>query len=96
MTALDHSTPAIGAGTRTIATVVRLTEVLRMFVRSIRNRRELNHLARLSDHELADIGLMRTDLEVVTHAPLGVDPTARLSRFARERNRLETRARRVC
>ncbi|MEO3386429.1 DUF1127 domain-containing protein [Mesorhizobium sp. CAU 1741] len=96
MTALDHPTHAIGAGTRTVATVARLTEVLRMFVRSVKNRRELNHLWRLSDHELADIGLMRTDIEVVTHAPLGVDPTVRLNRIARERGMVEMSARRVC
>lgn len=96
MTALDHSTPAIGAGTRTIATVVRLTDGLLMFIRSVRNRRQLSHLLRLTDHELADIGLTRTDVEVVTRARLGVDPTARLDHFARERNRVEMNARRVC
>mgnify|MGYP002622254493 CR=1 FL=1 len=96
MTALDHPTHAIGAGTRTVAAVARLTEAVRMLVRSLKNRREVNYLSRLSDHQLADIGLTRTDLEVAMHSPFKVDPTARLSRYAYERHVVENGARRVC
>ena len=96
MTALDHPTHAIGAGTRTVAAVARLTEALRVFIRSVKNRREVNYLSRLSDQQLADIGLMRADLEVVMHSPLTVDPTSRLSYYARERYTIERAARRVC
>jgi hypothetical protein len=42
-------------------------------------------LRRLSDRGLADIGLMRLDLDFVGRAPLGVDPTLRLASVARER-----------
>lgn len=96
MTALDHPTSAIAAAPRTVAAVARLVEMLSGLVRSVKNRRQLNHLSAFSDHELADIGLMRTDLELVMRTPLGIDPTARLSRFARERHRVESGARRVC
>ena len=96
MTALDHPTHAISAAPRTVAAVARLVETLARLVRSLKNRRQVNHLAQLSDYELADIGLMRTDLEVVMRTPLGVDPTVRLSRFARERYIVESNARRVC
>ena len=96
MTALDHPTHAIGAGTRTVATVARLTEALRMFIQSVKYRRDVNYLSRLSDQQLADIGLMRTDLEVVMQGPLSVDPTSRLSHYARERYTVERAARRVC
>lgn len=96
MTALDHTTHAIGAATRTVATVARLTEALRMFIRSLKNRRQVNYLSHLSDQQLADIGLMRADLEVVMHGPLTIDPTSRLGHYARERYTIERAARRVC
>lgn len=96
MTALDHPTSAIAAQTRTVAVVSRVADGLRAFFRAWRNRHQVNRLDWLSDHELADIGLMRTDLVVALRAPLGVDPTARLSDFARERHAAEDGARSVC
>jgi uncharacterized protein YjiS (DUF1127 family) len=96
MTALDHPTHAISAEPRTVAAVARLMEAMRVLFRSLKNRRQVNYLSQLSDYELADIGLMRTDLEVVMGAPMTVDPTARLSQYARERYVVERGARRVC
>lgn len=96
MTTLDHPTHAIGAETRTVVTVARLTEVVRMFFRLLKNRRQVGQLTRLSDHALADIGLMRTDLEVALSAPFGSDPSVKLSDFARERRLIESGARSVC
>jgi uncharacterized protein YjiS (DUF1127 family) len=96
MTALDHHTHAIAAGRRTVAAVSRVSNGLRALLRSLLNRREVNRLGSLSDHELADIGLMRTDLVVAMRAPVGVDPTARLSAIVRERYLIEDGARRTC
>jgi hypothetical protein len=47
----------------------------------------------MTDVELADIGLTRTDLHVAVRSPLGVDPTIRLGSLAAGR---EDAARRVC
>lgn len=95
MTALDHSTHAISAAPRTVATVARLMEALRMFIRTRKNRASVNYLAQMTDYQLADIGLMRADLEVVMHGPAKLDPTSRLSHYARERYTIECAARRV-
>jgi uncharacterized protein YjiS (DUF1127 family) len=59
--------------------------LLRRLTRALANRRQLGRLRRLSDRGLADIGLMRLDLDFVGRAPLGVDPTLRLASVARER-----------
>jgi uncharacterized protein YjiS (DUF1127 family) len=63
------------------------------FARALKNRREIYRLGVMTDIELADIGLTRTDLHVAVRAPLGVDPTARLGSIASAR---EAAARRVC
>jgi uncharacterized protein YjiS (DUF1127 family) len=96
MTALDHRTNAIAAGTRTVVAVARVADGLRALLRSMRHRRDLNRLDALSDHELADIGLQRTDLVSARRAAFGVDPTAQLSDFARRRYLSEDGARRIC
>lgn len=96
MTALDHRTPAIDAGTRTLAAVARVADGLRSFFRAISNRSEVSRLSELSDHQLADIGLRRGDLIVALRAPIDVDPTVRLDSIARERFAIEAAARRTC
>lgn len=58
-------------------------------------RRELTVLASLSDHQLKDIGLTRTDLSDVTALPRDEDPTLILEHRVRER-RQNSRARRAC
>ena len=50
----------------------------------------------MSDTELADIGLTRSDLNVVVDLPFGSDPTAHLGSVADARlRRVEDMARRV-
>lgn len=96
MTALDHHTTlAIDARTRAVAAVARVAGGFGAMLRAIVNRRQIDRLADLSDHELADIGLRRTDLIVASRLPFGVDPTARLSIFAHERTTIGNAARRV-
>ncbi|TAM99118.1 MAG: DUF1127 domain-containing protein [Rhizobiaceae bacterium] len=84
-----------------VARVVLIGRVKNAFwnlVRSIRNRREIERLGAMSDAELADIGLRRTDLHVALRSPFGIDPTASLRPMAAARDTLcgEDAARRVC
>lgn len=95
MTALDYTAPAIRATSRTIAALVRFGDRLAVFVRSLKNQRQVDYLSTMSDHQLADLGLMRGDIEVVARGAFGTDPTIRLSNFARERHRIEENMRRI-
>lgn len=95
MTALDYSAPAIRAKSRTIAAMVRFGDRLAVLVRSLKNQGQLDYLATMSDRQLADIGLMRGDIEVVGRGAFGTDPTTRLSELAQERYRIEENMRRV-
>jgi uncharacterized protein YjiS (DUF1127 family) len=56
-------------------------------VRFYRARQELATLGALSDHELKDIGLLRTDLSDVTGLARDEDPTLRLARIVDDRRR---------
>ena len=59
------------------------------------NRRELYRLGEMSDRELHDIGLTRSDLFVARNVPASVDPTARLGALA-DVNRNKSAARELC
>ena len=96
MTALYHPTHVIDARTRAVATVARVASGAGALMRAIVNRRQVNRLGDLSDHQLADIGLKRSDLVVAMRTPFGIDPTVRLSELANERYTIEDGARRVC
>lgn len=54
-------------------------------VRFYRARQEFAVLAALSDHDLKDIGLTRTDIANVTALPRDVDPTTVLASVVAER-----------
>jgi uncharacterized protein YjiS (DUF1127 family) len=56
-------------------------------VRFYRARQELAALGALSDHELKDIGLLRTDLSDATGLARDEDPTLRLARIVDDRRR---------
>jgi uncharacterized protein YjiS (DUF1127 family) len=64
---------------------VRLTRIVADLYRMWKNRRAFYRLGELSDAELADIGLTRTDLHVVVAAPFASDPTLRLRELVDER-----------
>lgn len=85
MSALEHPMSALAAGTRASAVAVRAADTLRSLLRALVNRRQVTRLSDLSDRGLVDIGLVRGDLYYARRTPLGVDPTARLARMARER-----------
>ena len=65
--------------------------------RSWKNRRQFYRLREMSDAELADIGLVRSDLHFIVDLPFGADPTARLNSIVSARTELavEDMARRV-
>jgi uncharacterized protein YjiS (DUF1127 family) len=96
MTTLDHSSSTSHFATRPNS-VARLVTALRNTYTAFKNRREFYRLGELSDAELADIGLTRSDLHVAVGHPFGIDPTASLNVIVRRRAEdEETAARSVC
>lgn len=79
MSALDRPLKIAGESPASIACM------LRGLARAVANRRQIERLRGLSDRGLADIGLMRLDLDFARRAPLGTDPMRRLVSLARER-----------
>ncbi len=66
------------------------------FLRAWKHRRQVYRLGDMSDAQLADIGLVRSDLNVVVDLPFTRDPTAQLGAFAAARQReIEAVARQV-
>lgn len=87
MSAVDHPSTAIAGKHLSPSSrpATQLGDALRGLVRALANRRHLARLRQLSDRGLADIGLMRLDLDFAGRAPLGVDPMLRLAATARQR-----------
>lgn len=87
MSVLGHSTFSHVAahGAREVA--AKAGETLAGLLRAWRNRRQVMRLGELSDRHLADIGLVRGDLETALQAGIGVDPTVRLAMLAGGRSR---------
>ena len=95
MTTLTRASETMHAGTRP-AFSTRVVNAVSDFLRAWKNRRAVYHLGEMSDTELADIGLTRSDLNVVVDLPFGTDPTAHLGSMADARvRRIEDMARRV-
>ncbi|MCO6389729.1 DUF1127 domain-containing protein [Aliihoeflea aestuarii] len=95
MTALDHTTTYAGAAPSRTDVASRVANGLKAVLRAMLNRRHLGSLNELSDHQLADIGLMRSDLFEAKLASMSADPTATLSALSQRRAE-ERMARRVC
>lgn len=80
---LDIAPPHKGATIRLAAAVV--DSVVSIW-RILKNRRAINCLKELDDHQLNDIGLTRQELHgVLGTTALGDDPSRRLARSARAR-----------
>lgn len=77
MTTLDHHASLHAAPRQ--AWAVRAVNSIASLYRSWKNRREFMRLGEMTDAELADIGLRRTDLHAAVGLPFGADPTARLN-----------------
>jgi uncharacterized protein YjiS (DUF1127 family) len=67
------------------ALTTRVAETVANFYRAWKNRRAFYRLGEMSDAELADIGLTRSDLHVAIDVPFGRDPTVRLRCMAEDR-----------
>jgi uncharacterized protein YjiS (DUF1127 family) len=90
------STDAIRTTVQPVPLAWRIADAVAKFLRALRHRREFYRLAEMSDTELSDIGLTRSDLNVVVDLPFTDDPTARLGSLAEaRRHAIETMARRV-
>lgn len=63
--------------------VTSVAKGFRTFLRRIANRIAANRLSEMDDHQLADIGLTRSDLKNALDTGLTSDPTIRLAHCAR-------------
>ena len=86
MTTYDHATETMQTATRPVFSA-RVVNGIANFIRAMKNRRAVYHLGEMTDSELADIGLTRSDLNVAIDLPLGTDPTAHLGSVADARLR---------
>jgi uncharacterized protein YjiS (DUF1127 family) len=84
MTALDFTNGSTRIAARPALLVQGVNAVAKAF-RAWRNRRQLYRLGELTDAELKDIGLTRSDLYVARAEPLGADPTLYLRAMAASR-----------
>jgi uncharacterized protein YjiS (DUF1127 family) len=85
MTALDRTSFPLAGAVRP-AVAVRVKDYIANAFRAWKNRRAIYHLGAMSDHELADIGLVRGDLHVAWRRRHDRDPTATLGRMAEARS----------
>lgn len=56
---------------------------------SLRNRRQLNYLQELDDHQLRDLGISRLDLKAARTLPVAEDPTRFLASAALHNRHIE-------
>ncbi|UDL92110.1 DUF1127 domain-containing protein [Mesorhizobium sp. PAMC28654] len=95
MTTFDFATETSRITSRP-AVATRMVNTVSNFYRAWKNRRAFYRLGEMSDAELADIGLTRSDLYVAIDVPFGSDPTVRLRSIAVERaETIEDLARKV-
>jgi len=95
MTTLDHAAETTHSATRPVF-ASRVANMASNYIRAWKNRRAFYRLGDMSDAELADIGLTRSDLHVAIDLPFGSDPTARLRAIAQSRAQpMDLRARPV-
>lgn len=96
LASLSSASSSRFAAPRAANAVVRLVQGVHAMWKAMRNRRQIYRLGEMSDFELADIGLTRTDLYVAVTGPLGIDPTTTLGTIAYSRiHSVEEGARRV-
>ena len=84
MTTYDFATESSRITSRP-AVATRVANAIANVYRAWKNRRAFYRLGEMSDAELADIGLTRTDLHVAIGVPFGRDPTAILREIASDR-----------
>lgn len=95
MTTLDHCTETTHSAARPV-NAMRLVTYAADLLRAWQNRRAFYRLGEMTDTELADIGLTRSDLHVAVDLPFASDPTVRLRSIRQARtDNVEVLARRV-
>ena len=95
MTTFDFATETSRITSRP-AVATRVANAVSNVYRAWKNRRAFYRLGEMSDAELADIGLTRSDLSVVVDLPFGTDPTAKLRSIVSDRvDTIEDLARKV-
>jgi uncharacterized protein YjiS (DUF1127 family) len=67
------------------AFAMRVVDRIVAFFRAWKNRHAFYRLSEMTDAELADIGLTRSDLHVAVYVPIGADPTVNLRSLANQR-----------
>lgn len=89
MTTLDHAvrSPAVGHAASRPAITARVVNAVVRNYRAWKNRRAFYRLGDMTDIELADIGLRRSDLSVAIDLAGGGDPTTHLGTLVRLRVR---------
>lgn len=96
MATIAHARQTVHEARPAESSLARVVNAGAKFLRAWKNRREFYHLGQMSDTELADIGLTRSDLTVAIDLPYGSDPTAHLGALAEARLReVEAMARQV-
>ena len=95
MTTLDHCTETTHSAVRPV-NAMRFVTYAADLLRAWQNRRAFYRLGEMTDTELADIGLTRSDLHVAVDLPFASDPTVRLRSIRQARtDNVEVLARRV-
>ncbi|SDR41366.1 protein of unknown function [Rhizobiales bacterium GAS191] len=82
----DHGFSAAPVATSVSRALAKLTNVLAWPLRVLAARRELEMLAQMSEYELKDIGLTRSDLGDATALPADASPTDFLAARVAERH----------
>ena len=83
---------ALDCATETMCTtprpgfLARAFNVVSLTYRALKNRRDFYRLSDMSDADLLDIGLTRSDLDVANARSSGLDPTTRLREIVEARN----------
>lgn len=84
MTALDQLSHIAGA-VRPLGWMARVALAAAGIVQGLRNRAAMRQLSELTDYELHDIGLVRSDLLDAFDASPTTSPTSRLAQIAAQR-----------
>ncbi len=93
MAITHHGSPA--AETLRVALFARAVTAVAMAMRGLTNRKQFRRLHDMSDWELADIGLERSDLHDAWERRVDMEPTGYLDVLVRSRGRIEHAARMV-
>ena len=94
MRMIDRRMELDAPATRRMATglFARLRSGARAFARAWQNRRAINRLSELDDHQLFDMGLCRNDIQDVRAASFVADAGLHLTIASRERARRHLRS----